>query len=80
MPEAVKKPEMTGWLKKLLKKPIFNRPMTTSIPPEISESIKAACKYVSVPVAATDDSAAPVIKAIMATGPTARVLLVPNCV
>ena len=43
-PDAVMKPEITGWLRKLATKPSRNRPMAISITPEISASSIAAAR------------------------------------
>jgi hypothetical protein len=78
IPEADRKPAITGWLRKLVKNPRRSRPMATSISPESNDSTRAACRYSGVPGVATPERAAPVISAMMATGPTARVRLVPS--
>jgi hypothetical protein len=42
MPDAVMKPAMTGWQRKLARKPSFSRPMVSRMPPESTASVSAA--------------------------------------
>ena len=49
MPEAVMKPEMTGWLRKFARNPSRSSPMATSSSPEIMASAMAAPRYSGVP-------------------------------
>ena len=77
-PEAERKPPMTGWLRKLAKKPRRSMPMAVSISPDSSASTSAASTYAALPGVATLVRAAPVIRAMIATGPTASERLVPS--
>jgi hypothetical protein len=43
MPEAVMKPEITGWLKKWAKNPNLNTPISSSTPPDSSARVMAIC-------------------------------------
>lgn len=78
IPEAVIKPEMTGWLRKLATKPSRNRPATASIAPDSSASAMAAFCAVASPCAATGAMAEAVISDTTATGPTASTREVPK--
>ena len=78
MPEAVINPEITGWLRKLARKPSRITPMTVSIRPDITASNTAPATYSGVPASASGARAAAVINEATATGPTDRVRLVPN--
>ena len=78
MPEAVMKPEMTGWLRKLARKPSRRSPMASSSNPEMAASATVAPRYSGVPWAATAPAAAAVIRLATATGPTASVREVPK--
>ncbi len=83
MPEAVMKPEITGWLMKFTSTPRRNSPMAISIAPERNASSSAAASISGVESAAPSALLMPaiaeaVISEMIATGPTARVLLVPN--
>ena len=77
-PEAVMKPEITGWLRKFARKPRRNTPRRSRKTPESSASTMAAPRYSGVPWVATLPAAAAVISETTATGPTARVRLVPK--
>ena len=78
MPEAVMKPEMTGWLRKFAKKPSRSNPMTISSSPDTMASAMAAPRYSGVPWAASGATAAAVMRLATATGPTASVREVPK--
>ena len=43
-PEAEMKPEMTGWLKKLAKKPKRSKPMSNNMPPDKNAKVMATCQ------------------------------------
>ena len=43
-PEAEMNPEITGWLKKLAKKPNLKNPMTSSMPPDKNANVMATCQ------------------------------------
>ena len=77
-PDAEIKPEMTGWLRKLARKPKRNRPMVRSMPPDKNAKVIAICQYAWVPAAACSPTAAAVIRETTATGPTANTLLLPK--
>ena len=76
--DAVMKPEITGWLRKLARKPSRSRPMASSITPDMKASVRAAAQYAGVPAAASWPMAAAVISDVTAAGPTASARLVPN--
>ena len=78
MPEAVINPEITGWLKKLTKKPSRSTPMAINIRPESAANTNAAPMYSGLPGEAKLLSAEAVISAATATGPTAKLALVPK--
>ena len=78
MPVAVTKPETTGWLRKLARKPSRKMPMTTRIRPDRTARMIAAVRYSGVPCSATLPAATAVISDRIATGPTAIVRLVPK--
>ena len=42
IPDAVIKPAITGWLRKLARKPSFNSPIASKIAPDITASVNAA--------------------------------------
>ncbi|MNN77051.1 hypothetical protein D3C81_1934830 [compost metagenome] len=77
-PEALMKPEITGWLRKLARKPRRSTAISSSMAPESMASSRAAPAYSALPVANSGPSAAAVINETTATGPTARARLVPN--
>ncbi len=78
MPEALMKPEITGWLRKFARKPRRSTAMSSSTAPESSASSMAAPAYSALLGANNGPKAAAVISDTTATGPTARVRLVPN--
>lgn len=78
IPEAVTNPEITGWLRKLTKKPSRSTPIAIRISPESAASTSAAPIYSGLPGAAKLLSAEAVISAATATGPTAKLALVPK--
>ena len=78
MPEAVMKPEITGWLRKFARNPSRNNPMATNSSPERTASVMAAPRYSGVPWVATVAAAAAVIRLATATGPTASAREVPK--
>ena len=77
-PDAVMKPEITGCDKKFAINPRFNKPMVMRIKPDIIAKVIANETYSGLPGIANWLQEAEVIKAITATGPTAKVLEVPN--
>ncbi len=77
-PEAEMKPEMTGWLRKLARKPRRNTPMSNNKAPERKASVIATAQYSGVPATACWPMAAAVMSETTATGPTASTRLVPN--
>ena len=77
-PEAVMKPEITGWDRRLARKPRRNRPMTMRMSPERKASAMAAPRYSAVPCAVSSPTAEAVISDTTATGPTASARLVPK--
>ena len=82
-PEAVMNPEITGWLMKFTSAPNRNSPIATSMAPEMSASSSAAASISGVESAVPSAPLMPamadaVINEMIATGPTASVLLVPN--
>ena len=44
-PDAEMNPEMTGWLKKLAKKPKRSKPMINNMPPDKNAKVMATCQY-----------------------------------
>ena len=78
MPDAEMKPEMTGWLRKLARKPRRSNPMDSSSKPERKASVMATAQYSGVPAGACCPMAAAVMSETTATGPTASTRLVPN--
>ncbi len=80
IPDALMKPEITGWLRKFARKPRRSTAMSSSTAPESSASNMAAAAYSALPGANSGPRAAAVISETTATGPTARVRLVPNSV
>ena len=68
---------MTGWLKKLAKKPSRAAPITSMMAPLSRASIKAASVYATLPCAATAPTLAAVMREVTAAGPTAKVPLLP---
>lgn len=79
MPAAVMKPEITGWDRKLARKPRRSTPISVSMPPDSSASTPAAASWsAGPPCAAAWPIAEAVISDTTATGPTASVRLVPN--
>ena len=72
------KPEITGWLRKLARKPRRSRPMAHSIRPDSRASAIAADQYSGEPATACSPMAVAVISETTATGPTASTRLVPN--
>ena len=77
-PDAVIKPAITGWDRKLARNPSLKRPITVRIKPEMKASVIAAIAYSAVPSSAMLPTAAAVISEITATGPTASARLVPK--
>jgi hypothetical protein len=78
MEAPLMKPLITGWLRKLARKPIRSRPSTNSSTPDSSASQMASCRYSAEPMVAKGPSRATVISAVTATGPTDMLMLVPN--
>ncbi len=78
MPEAVMNPETTGCDRRLARKPSFRKPIRTRMRPDSSASTSVAAMNSALPGAATLLAAVRVMSEITATGPTARVRLVPN--
>ena len=71
-------PEMTGWLRKLARMPRRSKPISMRMTPDRKARAMAAARYSAVPWSARLPTAAAVISEITATGPTARVRLVPK--
>ncbi len=78
MPEAVMKPAITGWLRKLARKPSFKTPISISMRPEMKASVIAATTICPGSLMPRLAIAAAVIKETTATGPTAKARLVPK--
>ena len=78
MAEALMKPAITGWLKKLARKPSRNTPINISIRPDNSASTSTIWVYSAESGGASAEALAAVISAITATGPTARLRLLPK--
>jgi hypothetical protein len=76
--DAEMKPEITGWLRKLARKPSLNTPISSSTSPESSASVIAALQYAALPMAARSPIAVAVISETTATGPTASTRLLPS--
>jgi len=72
------KPEITECDRKLARNPRRNSAMASRIRPDSSASTSAAATYWGEPGSATAPAAAAVIRDTTATGPTARVRLVPK--
>ena len=72
------KPEITGWLRKLARKPRRSTPMSSSMAPERNASVMATAQYAGMPATACWPVAAAVMSETTATGPTASTRLVPN--
>ncbi len=77
-PEALIKPEITGWLRKLAKKPKRNTAISSKITPDSAASSMAAPIYSADSAANIGPKAAAVINETTATGPTASVRLEPK--
>ena len=78
IPDAVMKPEMTGWLRKFAINPSRKTPIKRRKPPERKASVSAATAYPAVPCSATYPTADAVSSDTTATGPTASARLVPK--
>jgi len=76
--EPEMKPLTTGRLSKLARKPSRNRPMASTIRPDISAKAAAIDTYCADPGTAMGLSTEKVTMAVMATGPTACVMLLPT--
>ena len=76
--EAVMNPEMTGWLRKLAKKPKRNKPMTSNMAPDRNAKVMATPQYEGEPTTARSPTAVAVMSDTTATGPTANTRLVPK--
>ena len=72
------KPEITGWLRKLARKPRRNSPISSRISPDRKARVMATAPAAGVPAAACSPTAAAVMSDTTATGPTASTRLVPN--
>ena len=68
-PEAVMKPESTGWLRKLAMKPMRSPPMTSSARPTMTASTALAAMKSTLPAAATVPTAASDMMERSAAGP-----------
>jgi hypothetical protein len=78
MPDAVMKPEITGWLKRLARKPRRATPSARRKSPESPASAIAAARSSGLPGVAILPTAAAVMSETTATGPTASARLEPN--
>jgi len=72
------KPEITGWLRKLISEPRRSTPIVNSIRPLIRASAKARAMKCSLPYSARSPRTLATINETMATGPTAKARLEPN--
>ena len=72
------KPEITGWLRKLARKPNRSVAISSRTTPDSSASNIAAPRYSALPATNSGPSAAAVISETTATGPTDSVRLLPN--
>ena len=78
IPDAVMKPAITGWDRKLARKPSLKTPRSNKNTPERKARVKAATIYSGDPGEAILPMAAAVINETTATGPTANARLVPK--
>ena len=78
MPEALIKPDTTGWLRKLAMKPRRSMAIAASSTPDSSARSMAAPTYSGLPAGNNGARLAAVISDTTATGPTASVRLEPN--
>ena len=76
--DAVRKPDTTGWLRKLARKPSRSTPITTSMRPDSAASVSAACSRAASSAMPSPPTAAAVISDTTATGPTDSAWLLPN--
>lgn len=72
------KPEITGWLRKLARKPRRSSAISSRKAPDSAASNSAAPMYSALPTGYQGAIAVAVISDTTATGPTASVRLVPN--
>ena len=72
------KPAMTGRLSNWARKPRRSRPQASSSSPEPSASVAASTRYSGEPGAAIGASTEYVMIEVIATGPTAWTMLLPN--
>ena len=72
------KPLMTGRLNSCDKNPSRKAPNANTSTPENSDSVAANIRYCGLPGVSSGDNTAKVMIAVMATGPTACVMLLPS--